>query len=60
MIELVEIEPFSFKEAIEQPVWVDAFVEEYESIVKNSVWDMVPVITQTSRGPKRGFLKGYY
>eukprot|EP00253_Pinus_taeda_P031236 PITA_31236 len=36
--EIVEIEPYSFKEAIEKIV----MVEEYESIVKNIVWEVVP------------------
>lgn len=39
--ELVETEPSSFKEAIEQPVWVGSMVEEYESIMKNNVWEVV-------------------
>eukprot|EP00253_Pinus_taeda_P024591 PITA_24591 len=42
MGECVAIEPSSFKEAIQQLVWVDAMVEEYDSIVCNSVWDVVP------------------
>eukprot|EP00253_Pinus_taeda_P015286 PITA_15286 len=42
MTEFVEIEPSSFKEAIKKPVWVDAMVEEYESMVKNNVWKVVP------------------
>ena len=42
MTELVEIEPSSFEEAVEKPVWVDALVEKYKSIVKNSVWEVVP------------------
>lgn len=41
MNELIKTEPSSFKEAIEQPVWFDAMVEEYESIMKNSVWEVV-------------------
>ena len=32
--ESVEIEPFSFKELVQKPVWIDAMVEEYESISK--------------------------
>jgi len=40
--ESVETEPPSFKEAVEQPVWVDAMVEEFDSIVRNSVWEVVP------------------
>ena len=35
-------EPSSFKEAVEDPSWVDAMVEEYDSIVKNSAWEIVP------------------
>ena len=27
---------------MQQPVWVDAMVEEYDSIIQNSVWDVVP------------------
>ena len=26
---------------MQQPVWVEAMVEEYDSIVRNSVWDVV-------------------
>ena len=37
----VVTEPSTFKEAIQQPFWVDAMVEEYDSIVCNSVWDVV-------------------
>ena len=40
--ECVDTEPSSFKEAVQQPVWVDAMVEEYNSIIQNSVWDVVP------------------
>ena len=41
MIEPVETGPSSFEEAVEKPVWVDAMVEKYESIVKNNVWEVV-------------------
>jgi hypothetical protein len=27
---------------MQDPTWVDAMVEEYDSIVKNSVWEIVP------------------
>ena len=26
---------------MQQPIWVDAMVEEYDSIMQNSVWDVV-------------------
>ena len=42
MIEIIDTEPSSFEEAIEKPVWVDAMVEEYESILRNRVWEVVP------------------
>ena len=36
------MEPSSFEEAVEDPAWVDAMVEEYDSIVRNSAWEIVP------------------
>ena len=35
-------EPFSFQETVQQPTCVDAIVEEYESNVNNSAWEIVP------------------
>ena len=35
-------EPSSFEEALEDPAGVDAMVEEYDSIVKNSAWEIFP------------------
>ena len=35
-------EPSSFREAAQRRVWVDAMVEEYSSIMKNDVWEIVP------------------
>ena len=35
-------EPFSFEEADKLQVWKDAMLEEYMSILKNNVWDIVP------------------
>ena len=40
--ECVETEPSSFEEVVHQPIWVNDMVEEYDSIVRNSVWDVVP------------------
>ena len=34
--------PSSFEEAMEDPAWVDAMVKEYDSIVRNSAWEIVP------------------
>eukprot|EP00253_Pinus_taeda_P004901 PITA_04901 len=33
---------------MQQPSWVDAMVEEYDSIVSNSVWDVVPRLADKS------------
>ena len=33
---------------MQQLVCVDAMVEEYDSIIKNNVWDMVPGLTDKS------------
>ena len=38
----VVTEPSSLQEAVQQPVWVDVMVEEYDAIVRNNVWDVVP------------------
>eukprot|EP00253_Pinus_taeda_P031941 PITA_31941 len=37
----VEIEPSYFEEAVQESILVDVMVEEYVSIVCNSVWDVV-------------------
>jgi hypothetical protein len=44
MSDLIDREPSSFQEASKQHVWNDAMVEEYASIMKNDVWEVVPVI----------------
>ena len=33
---------------MQHPIWVDAMVEEYDSIVRNSVWDVVPRLENKS------------
>jgi hypothetical protein len=38
----MDAEPSSYEEAAEKRVWKDAMGEEYQSIVKNDVWDVVP------------------
>jgi len=42
MSKCVVIEPSSFEEAVEDSEWVDAMAEEYDSIVRNSAWEIVP------------------
>ena len=43
MIELIEIKISSLDEAVSQHVWIDAMVEEYESIMKNNVWEVLSI-----------------
>ena len=42
MRKCIVIEPSSFEKYMEDPSWVDAMVEEYDSIVRNSAWEIVP------------------
>ena len=39
---IIQNEPSSFEEVVKHQVWKDAMNEEYESIMKNDVWDVVP------------------
>ena len=42
MTELINSKPSSFGEATQHDVWKEAMVEEYDSIMKNQVWEVVP------------------
>ena len=42
MSQLIIVEPSTYKEAASQQVWIDAMIEEYSSIMKNDVWEVVP------------------
>jgi hypothetical protein len=42
MRKFIVTEAYSFQEAMKDPTWVDAMVEEYDSIVKNNAWKVVP------------------
>ena len=42
MTELINFEPSSFEEVAPHDVWQEAMVEEYESIMKNQVREVVP------------------
>jgi hypothetical protein len=41
MSSINDVEPSSFEEANKLQVWKDAILEEYRSILKNNVWDIV-------------------
>jgi hypothetical protein len=42
MCDILEKEPTCFEEAIQKKEWADAMTEEYQSIIKNDVWEIVP------------------
>jgi hypothetical protein len=42
MRKFIGTELYFFQEVVQNPTWVDAMVEEYDSIVKNSAWEIVP------------------
>jgi hypothetical protein len=42
LCDIMDAELSSYEEAAEKRVWKDAMGEEYHSIVKNDVWDVVP------------------
>ena len=45
---LRESEPATNEEASAHQVWRDAMMEEYNSIMKNDVWEIVPRLENTS------------
>jgi hypothetical protein len=42
MSHIIDTEPSCHREAAGQQVWQDVMTEEYQSIMKNDVWDIVP------------------
>jgi hypothetical protein len=42
MCNLLDEEPTCFEEAIQKKEWENAMIEEYQSIIKNDVWEIVP------------------
>ena len=42
LITTIDSEPSTFEEANSHQVWRDAMMEEYTSIMKNDVWEIVP------------------
>jgi hypothetical protein len=42
MCDLLEKDPTFFEEAIQKKEWEDSMTEDYQSIIKNDVWEIVP------------------
>ena len=40
--DIIDSKPSSFEEVVGKQVWKDAMHEEYQSIMENDVWDVVP------------------
>jgi hypothetical protein len=38
----IDVEPIYYEEATKKKEWKDVMIEEYQSIVNNDVWDVVP------------------
>jgi hypothetical protein len=41
MSNIIDLEPSTIEEVAEKQEWKDAMMEEYQSIMKNDVWEMV-------------------
>ena len=48
MCDLVDQEPTSYEEAAQKKEWVETMTDEYQSIMKNDVWDIVPKLENKS------------
>ena len=42
LCDFIDKEPSNYEEATERKEWKDAMIEEYQSIMKNDVWYVVP------------------
>ena len=42
LCDFIDKEPSNYEEVAERKEWKDAMIEEYQSIMKNDVWDVVP------------------
>ena len=40
---IIKSKPTTYEEASRHQVWEDSMVEEYQSIIKNDVWEIVPI-----------------
>ena len=42
LCDFIDKEPSNYEAAVERKEWKDAMIEEYQSIMKNDVWDVFP------------------
>jgi hypothetical protein len=48
LCDIMDAEPSSYEDDAKKRVWKDVTGEEYQSIVKNDVWDVVPIPKEKS------------
>ena len=48
MRDLVDQEPTSYEEDVQKKEWIESMTEEYQLIMKNDVWDILPKIESKS------------
>ena len=48
MCDLVDQEPTNYEEVGQKREWVEAMTEEYQSVIKNDVWDIAPKLENKS------------
>jgi U3 small nucleolar RNA-associated protein 14 len=57
MCDLLEKEPTYFEESIQKKEWADAMTKEYQSIIKNDVWEIVPRLKSKDVVSSKWFFK---
>ena len=48
LCDIIDKEPSTYEEVAENKEWKDAIIEEYQSIMKNDVWEIVPRLKKKS------------
>jgi hypothetical protein len=44
VLSITDAEPTTFAQVVDQHVWREAMPEEYDSIMRNDVWEVVPML----------------
>ena len=57
MSDLSKTEPTNPSDAIKHSAWKEAMAEEYQSIMKNDVWEIVPDLKENLLFLPSGYLK---
>lgn len=57
MTKLIKAEPSTFQEVEHEEVWKKAMQEEYQSIMKNGVWEIIPRPSDKSLSHRSGSIR---